>query len=211
MFQSSLEENPEWNARVLVARVGDLQFQSSLEENPEWNSWFLAIFSRKFSFNPHSRKTPSGTGGNLILRSRRESFNPHSRKTPSGTLHSPLPDFPLPVSILTRGKPRVERDRVCSSPKLGFQSSLEENPEWNLIKLEAELSLERVSILTRGKPRVEREMHCKYLVRIGVSILTRGKPRVEPAGGALTPLEKTGFNPHSRKTPSGTSRFQRSR
>ncbi len=37
LFQSSLEENPEWN-RLIKAILGALEFQSSLEENPEWNS-----------------------------------------------------------------------------------------------------------------------------------------------------------------------------
>ncbi len=37
-FQSSLEENPEWNPSRNSAKKLFLQFQSSLEENPEWNS-----------------------------------------------------------------------------------------------------------------------------------------------------------------------------
>ncbi len=68
--------------------------------------------------------------------------------------------------------------RVCW--RFWFHSSLEENPEWNPNVGRSSL-LEPVSILTRGKPRVER------IGNLGGS----GK------GG--------GFNPHSRKTPSGTT------
>ncbi len=87
------------------------------------------------------------------------SFNPHSRKTPSGTEDSAHESSPVAVSILTRGKPRVEpshaekfsarplvsiltrgKPRVEQGMRTGemeilavFQSSLEENPEWNLL------------------------------------------------------------------------------
>ncbi len=60
-FQSSLEENPEWNMIMIAAKIMLMPFQSSLEENPEWNP---SPFSRAVGyhrFNPHSRKTPSGT------------------------------------------------------------------------------------------------------------------------------------------------------
>ncbi len=36
-FQSSLEENPEWNPLPLIVVPPIPVFQSSLEENPEWN------------------------------------------------------------------------------------------------------------------------------------------------------------------------------
>ncbi len=107
-------------------------------------------------FNPHSRKTPSGTweleSGELECRS----FNPHSRKTPSGTLQHFCLELSPQVSILTRGKPRVERG---GNPRvfrfLKFQSSLEENPEWNIPLIPLPLIHPYVSILTRGNPRVE--------------------------------------------------------
>ncbi len=85
LFQSSLEENPEWNVGMRGMRIGGITFQSSLEENPEWN--------------------PRGVICSRVL---------------------------VVVSILTRGKPRVERAGGSRNPVADeFQSSLEENPEWN--------------------------------------------------------------------------------
>ena len=107
VFQSSLEGNPEWNVEGdKITRT--LAFQSSLEGNPEWN-----------------RSTPPKS----CLRR----FNPHSRETPSGTTKRIRAQKPDKVSILTRGKPRVEPEK--KSPLC-----------W---------AITSVSILTRGKPRVE--------------------------------------------------------
>ena len=60
------------------------------------------------------------------------------------------------VSILTRGKPRVEHAGKTFMAEAKFQSSLEGNPEWNKLRLRRATPLRGVSILTRGKPRVER-------------------------------------------------------
>ncbi len=87
-----------------------VMFQSSLEENPEWNTIIPESGQFHQSFNPHSRKTPSGTYALQIFSADWASFNPHSRKTPSGT---------QALSLLMSGAG-------------GFQSSLEENPEWNV-------------------------------------------------------------------------------
>ena len=86
----------------------------------------------------------------------RGGFNPHSRETPSGT-NVQEEDFIQQVSILTRGKPRVE-------------------PEG----LDGLIEFLQVSILTRGKPRVE-HVYRSICHSCKVSILTRGKPRVEHA------------------------------
>ncbi len=59
------------------------------------------------------------------LKRRGQRFNPHSRKTPSGTRDNPSP------TLDTRQ----------------FQSSLEENPEWNVFEVEAELVLKFQSSL----------------------------------------------------------------
>ena len=153
-------------------------------------------------FNPHSRETPSGTCATGSAR-RSRCFNPHSRETPSGTSSCKATIAGSAVSILTRGKPRVERT-VCGSTlrPLVFQSSLEGNPEWNeggelgegeIAQFQSSLEGNPewndrhtarsggplVSILTRGKPRVEHVRGEFYLLTTVVSILTRGKPRVE--------------------------------
>ena len=134
------------------------------------------------------------------------------------------------VSILTRGKPRVERKNglrwVWYSP---FQSSLEGNPEWNrkpewsrsrFVRFNPHsretpsgttapadiVGTPKVSILTRGKPRVEHPP-LQAVRPLQVSILTRGKPRVERPLEQLEP-PGAGFNPHSRETPSGTLKKQ---
>ena len=62
-----------------------------------------------------------------------------------------------PISILTRGKPRVEPPSMKRAGFSGgmFQSSLEGNPEWNAGYLRGRGERPEVSILTRGKPRVE--------------------------------------------------------
>ena len=74
--------------RVELPAVGDMiwadMFQSSLEGNPEWNAAGAGTAARATCFNPHSRETPSGT----------------CYKRWEATLWL--------VSILTRGKPRVE-------------------------------------------------------------------------------------------------------
>ena len=81
------------------------------------------------------------------------------------------------VSILTRGKPRVELRAYGQKAAGLFQSSLEGNPEWN--GLYGYLMVTSVvSILTRGKPRVELSRG-DAAQGDAVSILTRGKPRVE--------------------------------
>ena len=108
-------------------------FQSSLEGNPEWNHKAAAARKSSVSFNPHSRETPSGTVLGLCV---------------LGGLYI--------VSILTRGKPRVEHD---GAPRIS--------------------ELRDVSILTRGKPRVEQNSDADGDGIDLVSILTRGKPRVE--------------------------------
>ncbi len=131
VFQSSLEENPEWNYLEEPCGISRT-FQSSLEENPEWNRRGHQSVHGGIRFNPHSRKTPSGTRGVSWAGCARRRFNPHSRKTPSGT----------------------RKDWACH-PRAAFQSSLEENPEWNFGFFNTGKHQKPVSILTRGKPRVE--------------------------------------------------------
>ncbi len=111
----------------------------------------------------------------------------------------------LPVSILTRGKPRVEHCTVVGGRSRAVVSILTRGKP----RVERACSSElpqagTVSILTRGKPRVEPALEASLYRALVVSILTRGKPRVEPAGSNLQPGFGGGFNPHSRKTPSGT-------
>ena len=109
MFQSSLEGNPEWNLRLLALRAGGGGFQSSLEGNPEWNAKTWCRSSTRAWFQSSLEGNPEW---NMIFEAA---------------------ERPDQVSILTRGKPRVEL-RCGFSRKfvLRFQSSLEGNPEWNL-------------------------------------------------------------------------------
>ncbi len=206
-------------------------FQSSLEENPEWNRGCRPLRRKLPGFNPHSRKTPSGTrnldahhklvevsiltrGKPRVERRARSikpvggiRFNPHSRKTPSGTSAGSADlSGSASVSILTRGKPRVEQGSSKNSELAsGFQSSLEENPEWNGIFPPAffdiggfQSSLEenpewnilaggilRRHILFQSSLEENPEWNTSDQLAAAdsaVSILTRGKPRVEPRG-----------------------------
>ncbi len=82
-FQSSLEENPEWNATP-NATTPFAMFQSSLEENPEWNI------------------------GHQVSSSFLEEFQSSLEENPEWNMEK-LPRWQrAEVSILTRGKPRVE-------------------------------------------------------------------------------------------------------
>ncbi len=206
MFQSSLEETPEWNNNVTaffsqkpsvsiltrgkprvepppdtpLERV-ESAFQSSLEENPEWNLAHGRVLASVHRFNPHSRKTPSGTrsrtgnfqdpGVSILTRGKPRvepkifsrinrlmpSFNPHSRKTPSGT---------------------IGNDGVVETP-FQFQSSLEENPEWNTTIASAFVL--RVGFNPHSRKTPSGTGGYEDILNISfVSILTRGKPRVEP-------------------------------
>ncbi len=205
------------------------QFQSSLEENPEWN--LLIVESAdlcRAGFNPHSRKTPSGTQSN-VANWTVNLFQSSLEENPEWNIEASLyRKMTGSVSILTRGKPRVElrargfllpiqklfqssleenpewnssaRSSRLSAP--WFQSSLEENPEWNLDIFFHIFSLKFQSSLEEN-PEWNKSRAVIDSVR-RVSILTRGKPRVEPAKVGLHDGVVLCFNPHSRKTPSGT-------
>ncbi len=107
-------------------------FQSSLEENPEWNATFQPIQAVQEGFNPHSRKTPSGTTRSWEWR-QISCVSILTRGKPRVEQYiSFMKGYKATVSILTRGKPRVERSASAGMPEsCSFQSSLEENPEWN--------------------------------------------------------------------------------
>ncbi len=179
-------------------------FQSSLEENPEWNPLGVLIPSKYSRFNPHSRKTPSGTFTRATrTRGRRVSiltrgkprvelaalggpagcacFNPHSRKTPSGT----------------------ERRSMGVVSSRSFNPHSRKTPSGTYIK-RAKGYKATVSILTRGKPRVERARATRTCASAGFNPHSRKTPSGTKIG-TPQPYSVSSFNPHSRKTPSGTS------
>ncbi len=85
-------------------------------------------------FNPHSRKTPSGTQSEGEIEAM-ASVSILTRGKPRVEREYEELDYPQKtVSILTRGKPRVEHKVFSWILHRGkFQSSLEENPEWNFL------------------------------------------------------------------------------
>ncbi len=132
MFQSSLEENPEWNPRDRWSSTGKVRFQSSLEENPEWNSSSrVSKMSKMFQSSLEENPEWNWLTATEISRKRRVSIL--TRGKPRVEPECWAVEFArAQVSILTRGKPRVELvQRMLHGSLRLFQSSLEENPEWN--------------------------------------------------------------------------------
>ena len=203
VFQSSLEGNPEWNRLrgrgVLGAHPGFNPhsretpsgtqagggaprpggFNPHSRETPSGTAGGDGARAGGRGFNPHSRETPSGTDGLRGQHPARGRFNPHSRETPSGTLEALADEIRELVSILTRGKPRVEQRQKARLGIFRFQSSLEGNPEWNGCSRRPRAPRTRFNPHSRetpsGTPPPGRRPSSPR-----VSILTRGKPRVEP-------------------------------
>ena len=134
-------------------------------------------------FNPHSRETPSGTGMALLL-ALVFGVSILTRGKPRVELVLCQVSIPVAlVSILTRGKPRVERAAFIGFSCIGgsFNPHSRETPS-GTCRIYYGPGFVRVSILTRGKPRVELASCApNNLFPCPVSILTRGKPRVERA------------------------------
>ena len=155
-------------------------FQSSLEGNPEWNARPNGRAVLCYGFNPHSRETPSGTLWIGPLWPPKW-FQSSLEGNPEWNLVGHCgPIQGQYVSILTRGKPRVEPGGVRLHPaRARFNPHSRETPSGTL-REDGRLLSQHVSILTRGKPRVELEQPDHPLAQL------------------------LSFNPHSRETPSGT-------